>query len=355
MLSRFIFIVVAFAASAEGRMALSSPRRPTGLPTPQQPQLILRALRVLRGGADASQQQKHFVVRRAAADGNSSTAPIFVRSLRAFCDEHDLDEEAMVAVASGDAEEHNGWLCEEALEYEAEVVTVEDVQASDESSGEATSDKASSGEATSDKAAAAPAKPAMPPMQMNKMILGFIAPMAVMRVLKRFDQTSANYMLGLRCAFFGVIALNVFVQFLLQWRIRAANDTAMMPAAPPNPLAALMGGSKAPQAKTVAEYDREQLKSLRTSYQFGCLLQLFLHFQMKLTQPMVYSSISSLIDLVYNPLVQIHLLRKPAEGPNKRPFGSGAGLGALLNAGAPAADADSVLGGSAPTAGSASK
>ena len=338
-------IIVAIAASAEGRMALSSSRRPTGLPTPQQPQLILRALRVLRGGADASQQQKHFVVRRAAADGNSSTAPIFVRSLRAFCDEHDLDEEAMVAAASGDAEEHNGWLCEEAREYEAEVVTVEDVQASDEASGEATSDKA----------AAALVKPAMPPMQMNKMILGFIAPMAVMRVLKRFDQTSANYMLGLRCAFFGVIALNVFVQFLLQWRIRAANDTAMMPAAPPNPLAALMGGSKPPQSKTVAEYDREQLKSLRTSYQFGCLLQLFLHFQMKLTQPMVYSSISSLIDLVYNPLVQIHLLRKPAEGPNKRPFGSGAGLGALLNAGAPAADADSVLGGSAPTAGSASK
>ena len=46
----------------------------------------------------------------------------------------------------------------------------------------------------------------------------------------------------------------------------------------------------------------------------GTLITLFLHFKMKMTQPMIYSSVSGLIDLWYNPLVQIYLIGKKAEG-----------------------------------------
>jgi len=243
-----------------------------------------------------------------------------VRSLGAFCDEHDLDEEAMLAVSRGETDEHEGWACEAVNEYDAptETVTVEDVVEDD---GEAEAAEAADGEAV-DADAAAP--PAMPPMQMNKMLLGFLAPMGATRLLKRFDQTSPQYLIGLRAFFFAVIGFNVLVQFLLGWRIGAADDTTTLPAVPANPLSMLFGGGAAkPATKTVREYDREQLKSMRSSYQFGCLFNLFLHFQMKMQQPLVYSSVSGLIDLFYNPLVQIHLLGKKPEGPYKRPFGGG--------------------------------
>ena len=74
---------------------------------------------------------------------------------------------------------------------------------------------------------------------------------------------------------------------------------------------------------------------------------------MKMWQPLVYSSVSGVIDLWYNPLIQIYLLGRAAEGPYARPFGAvgpvasglpggaapgagggapGGGLAALLNA-----------------------
>ena len=331
-------------AGVECRLAASATSRG------HRPQL-LRAVRTLRGGAD---DQQLFVVRK-RDDANGTALPLMVRSLGAFCDEHDLDEESMLAVSRGEAEEHDGWVCEQASEYDApiEVVSVEDVDA-------AAADEVDESGTEEDEAAPTTPQPAMPPIQTNKMILGFVAPLAATQVLKRFDQKSPYYMIGLRSFFFGVIAFNVLVQFVLQWRIAAAKDATIMPAAPANPLAMLFGGGGAPaKSKTVSEYDREQLKSLRTSYQFSCLLNLFLHFQMKLTQPMVYASVSGLVDLFYNPLVQIHLLRHKAEGPYKRPFGSGGpGLGALFNAtaavgggpGAAGGDGgeDDVLGGTVP-------
>ena len=65
----------------------------------------------------------------------------------------------------------------------------------------------------------------------------------------------------------------------------------------------------------------------------GVLFNAFLHFKMKMWQPLVYSSVSNIIDMWYNPLVQIHLLGKEAEGPLARPFGA-ASAGALGAAGA---------------------
>ena len=58
----------------------------------------------------------------------------------------------------------------------------------------------------------------------------------------------------------------------------------------------------------------------------GTLITLFLHFKMKMTA-MIYSSVSGLIDLWYNPLVQIYLIGKKAEGQFARPFGGASPFG----------------------------
>ena len=166
-------------------------------------------------------------------------------------------------------------------------------------------------------------------------------------------------MVSQRAAFFSVILLNVLVQFVLGMRIAAAADETAV-ASPADPLGILFGGGKpAAASKMAREYDREQLKSMRTSYQLGCLFNLFLHFKMKMTQPMVYASVSGLVDLFFHPLVQIHLLGQPATGALRRPFGGGGGgLASLFNASAAAATpqrgaageggADGLLGGAPP-------
>ena len=75
-------------------------------------------------------------------------------------------------------------------------------------------------------------------------------------MLKRFDQTSTEFLMGLRAAYFAIVALNTLVQMILQWRIGVRDDPT--PVTSFNPLAMLMGGGGNAK-KTAAQYDREQL------------------------------------------------------------------------------------------------
>lgn len=326
----------------KGRVALSLlaavassaavPLAPSGLRPP---------LRGLRGGATPS---KLLWVRSPDDD----TLRV-VRSLSSFCEEHELDEDAMLAVSRGEAEDHEGWQCGVASEYEpptksaagksdgaaeaieedeaVEVVETEPLEEEEEEEG----------------TGAAAERPAPPPPQMSKMVIGLVAPMAVLQVLKAFDQSSAEYLMGLRGAFFGIIALNTLVQLLLEWRIAATKDATPVQA-PFNPLSMLMGGATKKE-QTAREYDREQLQSLRNSYRMGVMFTCFLHFKMKMQQPLVYSSVGGVVDLFFNPLVNIHLFGRKPEGAYARPFGGAPGgapggqpqgmpdLSALLNPG----------------------
>ena len=260
------------------------------------------ALRALRGGAI---EQPLMWARHA----DNGTAVVLVRSLAAFCEEHDLDEDEMLAVSRGESDMHKGWECGSTQAYDApEEETIEAVAADAADEAETVQAEEVEDEEDTDEGSEAAARPPPPPAQMNKMIAGMVAPMLAVQVLKRFDQTAPTFVPSLRIFYFSIVALNVLVQLYLQWRIRATNDESLV-ATPPNPLAMLMGGSNNAKASTTAmEYDVGQLKSLRTSYQMGCLFNMFLHFKFKMTQPLVYSSISGLVDLFYNPLVQIHLL-----------------------------------------------
>mmetsp|Transcript_53950 Transcript_53950/g.148793 ORF Transcript_53950/g.148793 Transcript_53950/m.148793 type:complete len:90 (+) Transcript_53950:57-326(+) len=61
---------------------------------------------------------------------------------------------------------------------------------------------------------------------------------------------------------------------------------------------------------------------MRTSLQLGVVITLLMHFKFGMTQPLIYQAVSSLVELYFHPLVQVHLLGKPTTGALKRPFGS---------------------------------
>ena len=297
-------------------------------------------LRALRGGA--SDDGVFWVKAPPAAAGEdddgeaaSAAAPMhFVRSLAAFCAEHDLDEDAMRAVADGEADDHDGWTCGAAKEFdpppaakgtakkataaedEEDVAVVEDVPV-----GKAKAAVVAEEEEEEDGSAekAQPPKP-----QMSKMIVGMVAPMLVLQVLKMFDQKSPAFTVYLRSAYFGLVLFQTLMSYVLEMRIKMKNDKTPVET-PFNPLAMLMGGggSSGDTKQTAAQYDQKQLSSQRNSYRLGCCFTCFLHFKMKMTQPLVYSSVSGLVDLWFNPLFQIYLLGAKAEGPYKRPFGAG--------------------------------
>ena len=263
------------------------------------------------------------------------------------CKEHDLDLEAMLAVASGDADDCEGWTCGEASDYGGEAAGA----AADEPAAEAklptpkpkaaaAKAKAAKAAAASDdddddgpvklapkdvKGAAAPPDPAeaMGAMKlpMVKLVAQFAGPSVGMRFLKQFgDEKSPEFVAKLRLVFYAACALHVVVDLLLRWRIAAANQTEMVEM-PANPLSMLLGGGAKPQ--TAREYDEAQLAKLRNSARVGVLVVSFLHFKFKWNKALLHNACSSLVELIFHPLVQLHLLGQTV----KRPFGGGGGAG----------------------------
>ena len=69
---------------------------------------------------------------------------------------------------------------------------------------------------------------------------------------------------------------------------------------PLNPLAMLMGGGKDGGDQAAWEYDLKQPSRCRP-VPYWCAFTCFLHFKMKMHQPLVYSCCSGVIDLYYHP------------------------------------------------------
>ena len=126
-------VLLLAAAIVDARAVLPVGRGRTQRRTALQGALPLLAL---RGGATSDASSQLYWVRRLGNE--SETAPLqVVRSLEAFCKEHELDEEQMRAVARGESEEHEGWQCGTALQYDPpaapapaeDVITAEEVPA----------------------------------------------------------------------------------------------------------------------------------------------------------------------------------------------------------------------------------
>ena len=169
------------ALAAEPCAALSGGRRPSrGVAKPAVLRSRRPTLRALRGGATGESGLPFWV--RNGTEGSVQ----LVHDLGAFCEEHELDEDAMLAVSRGEADEHDGYTCGVPSAYdappaasnaraavEAKEVPADEVEEADDAS-EVSEDEE---EVT---AAAPAAKPPAPNMQ--KMMVGMIAPMGVLQV-----------------------------------------------------------------------------------------------------------------------------------------------------------------------------
>ena len=113
-----------------------------------------------------------------------------VHSLAKFCEEHELDEEAMRAVAAGEAKDHKGWDCGELCEYDsAEETATKATTVTDSGEVEKVEEDEEVEEVEDVKAAASDAAAAEeeppPPPQMSQMLLKMGLPMVANQLLKR--------------------------------------------------------------------------------------------------------------------------------------------------------------------------
>jgi len=268
--------------------------------------------------------------------GNKKLA--VVDSLTSLCVEHELDEEVMMAVSRGEVDDHKGRECgemeceddtDEAADDEAttEAEAGEEEQANEEADGEADAEP-------SEPAAAAATPPAM-----SKMVVGMVAPMLAVQLMKRFDETKPEFLLGLRGAYTAAVCVHTVTDLVLQQAIAAKDDTSPVKQEF-NPLSMLFGGGGVAGPQTARAYDMAQLAQARNSFRMGVVVVALLHWKFKWTQMLAYQAAQLLVELFYHPLVQIHLLGQPTVGPLSRPFGAGgpdmAGLLAGLTGGAPA-------------------
>ncbi|KAJ8613396.1 hypothetical protein CTAYLR_002237 [Chrysophaeum taylorii] len=71
---------------------------------------------------------------------------------------------------------------------------------------------------------------------------------------------------------------------------------------------------------TFRDYDLDMIRKGRTSQLGSILAMAYLHLRRGYLQPLVIQTVMGLFALLREPLVQIHLLKRPAEGVLKRPF-----------------------------------
>ena len=233
-----------------------------------------------------------------------------VPSLKHACDAHKLDLHKMTQVLNGELHECDGWQCGAVLASQPDTDELDDA------------DDATDYASTPTAAAA----PTMPAGGMSKMVVSFACSTIASRIVKKCDQTSPKFLPRLRLAFYAAVAVRLLVEMLVEMRIRAADDQTILPSpsATTDPIGALLSGLRGKATeKTVQTYDTEQLRSWRKSYRLGTAFVFFMHLWRKWTQILAYTAASNLVDTFYHPLVQVHLLRRPAVGTLKRPFSAG--------------------------------
>jgi len=233
----------------------------------------------------------------------------------------------MLAVSRGECPDHQGWQCGPVEEYgDGEDA---DATATADASEEAASNESAAPDANSP--ATEPEAPAAPPM--NKMLINLMATTAAVQLMKRFKD-APWLLLAIRLAYYVSVGARLLVHGLIGWRIGVAADSRLLSSASGDPMAdplssllgglgAALGGGGDEKKQTVADYDRAQLRSVQSSFQMGAIVTFLLHLKFKWNQTLVYSAVSSLVDVFFHPLFQIHLLNRPAVGALKRPFGSG--------------------------------
>ena len=137
---------------------------------------------------------------------------------------------------------------------------------------------------------AEPAKSATAaPPPMSKMVVGLVAPMLAVQIMKRFDETKPEFLLCLRGAYTATVVIHTVTDLVLQQAIAAKDDQTPVKQEF-NPLSMLFGGGAAAGPQTARAYDLAQLAKARNSFRMGVVVVALLHWKFKWTQMLAYQA-----------------------------------------------------------------
>eukprot|EP00985_Skeletonema_marinoi_P007579 scaffold3335_cov139-Skeletonema_marinoi.AAC.8 len=179
---------------------------------------------------------------------------------------------------------------------------------------------------------------APPAMQQLVISLG------VMFLSQRIDILDAKTVRIARFAFVAYIVTMQLFLLYVRFRAKAINDRTEITLS--NPLASLvqgaaggaMGGAAGggggnfmvkaladqmlSSTTTIYEYDVSQAKKMNSGLLMPMVFLYFLHFRMKQVQPLLMQTATGVMNMVYSPLFQVHVLGRNLERPFKSPGGS---------------------------------
>uniref|UniRef100_A0A7S4R7I3 Inorganic phosphate transporter n=2 Tax=Alexandrium monilatum TaxID=311494 RepID=A0A7S4R7I3_9DINO len=148
--------------------------------------------------------------------------------------------------------------------------------------------------------------------------LTHLVPMMAMLLLQRYDLVTLGYLPHMRVLFVAVQLLSLGTLGLLYRRIK------LMPSAGERihvPALRQWGQELRPAVQqSASEYDISKLTEQLQQLVVGCCILGFIHLKWGYVLPLALQSLSTPLQLVDSPLVQIHLRGRPARGNLKRPF-----------------------------------
>ncbi|CAB9514800.1 ribonuclease T2 activity [Seminavis robusta] len=159
-------------------------------------------------------------------------------------------------------------------------------------------------------------------------MLGLYATFGVMALSKKISLYDPTVVRVARFAFLGYLFL--LQAFLLYVRIRAKAENDRTPIKLSNPVSNLIQQQLQGQDSTNAmmknlassflssestnlEYDLKQAKGMQGGLLFNMCFMWFLHFKMEQIQPLMVTTVTGLINLVYSPLFQVYVLDEEEE------------------------------------------
>ncbi|CAG8506593.1 527_t:CDS:2, partial [Scutellospora calospora] len=171
-------------------------------------------------------------------------------------------------------------------------------------------------------------------------VLNVVLILFTVQVARKLDLENSDSIIYVRTGYIVVQTFVLSICYYLATKIKKVNDRTPLKYVEPGK--SFIGEPPKPVETTNCDYDLGKLQELLKQTFVGIALMTVLHFWFEFTQPLFIQSILPLKILYENPLVQIHLFGKPAEGDLKRPFKTAGLLGNLVESQQPQTDKASI-------------
>ncbi|CAG8813285.1 33104_t:CDS:2, partial [Racocetra persica] len=171
-------------------------------------------------------------------------------------------------------------------------------------------------------------------------VLNLVLILIVVQIARKLDLENPESIIYVRAGYIGVQTLILSLCYYLATKIKQKNDTT--PLEYVEPAKRLTDEPPKHVETNNRDYDLGKLQELLQQTIVGLVFMMILHLWLEFTQPLLIQSILPLKITYENPIVQIHLLGKPAEGELKRPFKTSGLFGNLVEAQQPQTDKQSI-------------